>query len=274
MNEPASPPDTVLARYGSHPPILGQLTPLIEGLLAHRSVRAFLPEALPEATLETLVAAAQSAATSSNLQLWSVVAVRDPARKAALAALASRQAFIREAPLFLVWLVDLARLTAVAAKAGQTISGPDYTEAFLTGVVDASLAAQNATVAAESLGLGAVYVGAIRNHIDQVAELLRLPSRVMPLFGMAIGLPDPAYPTAIKPRLPQSAVLHHEMYDAGPSAAATASYDQSLAAFWQSQSGDHPLWSVQATARLKDAAALRSRATIRAALAQRGFPLL
>ncbi|WP_256122534.1 nitroreductase family protein [Enterobacter pasteurii] len=54
----------------------------IEGLLCHRSVRSFSPQPLPEYWFETLVAAAQSASTSSNLQQWSVVAVTDPELKA------------------------------------------------------------------------------------------------------------------------------------------------------------------------------------------------
>ncbi|MBP6817579.1 MAG: nitroreductase family protein, partial [Burkholderiaceae bacterium] len=57
---------------------------VIESLLGHRSVRAFLPDAVPETSLSLMVAAAQSAATSSNLQAWSVIAVRDPERKARL----------------------------------------------------------------------------------------------------------------------------------------------------------------------------------------------
>ena len=48
---------------------------MLQHLLAHRSVRAYLPDALPEGTLAHLVAAAQSAPTSSNLQAWSVIAI-------------------------------------------------------------------------------------------------------------------------------------------------------------------------------------------------------
>src|SRR5689334_10076369 len=83
---------------------------VLETILNHRSVRAFLPRALPEGTLELLIAAAQSASTSSNLQFWSVVAVQEPARRSRLAELAGQQQFIRDAPLLLVWLADMARL--------------------------------------------------------------------------------------------------------------------------------------------------------------------
>ena len=68
-------------------------------IMNHRSVRGFLPQQLPDGALELLIAAAQSASTSSNLQVWSVVAVRDPARKSRIADLAGKQQFIRDAPL-------------------------------------------------------------------------------------------------------------------------------------------------------------------------------
>ena len=87
-------------------------------VLAHRAVRAFTPEPVPQGVLTTLVAAAQSGPASSNLQVWSVVAVRDPERKGRLAELCGRQAHIVEAPLFLVWLIDFDRLTQLGAGRG------------------------------------------------------------------------------------------------------------------------------------------------------------
>lgn len=259
------------ARYGSAVPALTLASPLIDEILSHRSVRGFLPDAVSDGLLETLVAAGQSASSSSNLQVWSVVAVQDPTRKAELAKLAARQAFIEEAPLFLVWLADLSRATAVAKAGGVDITGPEYTEALITAVVDAALAAQNALVAAESLGLGGVYVGAIRNKIEEVAAVLKLPPLVFPVFGMALGWPDPDRPALIKPRLPQTAVLHRETYDAGQQVAAAQDYNATFAVFWQAQGLAHPPWTEQATTRLKDGAALKSRATIREALARLGF---
>jgi nitroreductase len=90
---PLSPTDLIRERYGSNtfnPEHLWNET--LTTLLSHRSVRAYLPDALPSQTLETLIAAAQAAATSSNLQTWSVVAIEDPARKSTLAQLAGNQA--------------------------------------------------------------------------------------------------------------------------------------------------------------------------------------
>ena len=121
---------------------------VLETILNHRSVRSFLPCGLPDGTLELLIAAAQSACTSSNLQFWSVVAVQEAERKSRLAGLAGQQQFIRDAPLLLVWLADLARLDRIAADHQAQVDGTHYVEEFIVGVVDAALAAQSALIAA------------------------------------------------------------------------------------------------------------------------------
>jgi nitroreductase len=260
-------------RYRDGAAPTGPWNETIATILAHRSVRAFLPTPLPEGTVERLVAAAQSASTSSNLQTWSVVAVEDPARKARLAKLASGQAHIIECPLYVVWCVDLARLHKAAGERQIMLRGLDFLEPFIVGVVDATLAAQNAAIAVESLGLGFVYVGAMRNHPEAVAAELSLPPHVMALFGMSIGYPDPARPADIKPRLPQPAVLHREQYLAAAQSDAFAAYDARLLAFQREQGMKEIPWTELATNRVKTIESLHGRDRIRQALATLGFPL-
>ena len=247
---------------------------LIRHLLRHRSVRAFQPgKALPGNLPETLVAAAQSASTSSNLQVWSVVAVQDKAHKDRLARLANDQDFVRQAPLFLVWLADLSRVRRVAARQGQEVNGTDFLEALVLGSVDAALAAQNAALAAESLGLGVVYVGAIRSHVTEVAQDLKLPPYVFPVFGMAVGHPAETAAAHIRPRLPQAAVLHREHYDAAPEPQAAEVYDQALDAFWKKQSIQHPLWTRHIVNRLGAVDPDNGRYQLSRILRELGFPL-
>jgi nitroreductase len=162
--------------------------------------------------LTSIVAAAQSAPSSSNLQVWSVLAIREPERKARLAHLSGGQRQIVEAPLFLVWLIDFDRLTPLSASQDVRCEALDYLETFVLGAVDTALAAQNATVALESLGYGGCYIGGIRNHPEEVAAELNLPPKVFPLFGLTIGRPDPERPASVKPRLPQTSVLYEEAY--------------------------------------------------------------
>jgi nitroreductase len=248
--------------------------PTLDTLLSHRSVRRFLDEAVPPGTVETLVAAAQSAPTSSNLQTWSVVAVEDPDRKARLSVLAGDQAFIRQAPLFLVWVVDQRKLKSVAEAQGREALAFDYLESFLLGAVDTSLAAQNATVALESHGLGATYVGAIRNRPAEVAAELGLAPHNFALFGMAVGWPDPEAGLEVKPRLPQEAVLFREQYGwTERQAAAVASYNPRLRAFQSRQGLPEQDWTTQAVNRTAGPQSMAGRHVLRDVLQALGFAL-
>jgi nitroreductase len=261
------------ARYGEAPePPPGQADDVLATILRHRSVRAYADRPLPPGTLETLVAAAQSAPTSSNLQTWSVVAVEDADRRRRLAALAGNQRHVAAAPLVLVFLADLARLDAVAAARGEPAGALDAFEMFLVAAIDAALAAQNAVVTLEALGLGACYIGAMRNRPEEVAAELGLPPRVAALFALTVGVPDPGAATAVKPRLPQGVVLHRERYEPAGSAAIEA-YDGRIQVFQAEQGMSVQPWSAQASARVRGPEALSGRDRLVAALRQLGFGL-
>jgi nitroreductase len=271
---PESAEVALRARYRSAArPVPGPWNATLATIVGHRSVRAFRPQPVPDGTLERLVAAAQSAPSSSNLQAWSVVAVTDAERKARLAALAGAQRHVAECPLFLVWLADLSRLRRVGELRGSATAGLEYLEAFLVAVIDAALAAQNAVIAAESLGLGAVYIGAMRNRPEQVAAELRLPPQAFAVFGLCIGLPDPAVPTEVKPRLPQEVVLHREQYGALVGSQPLDAYDADLAAFQAEQAMRPVGWTQAAAARVRAPEALSGRDRMREALESLGFAL-
>jgi len=272
---PATVAELVRERYGDDVPGDVASSAVIAHQLAHRSVRRYLPDDVTEAELTAIVAAAQSAATSSNLQLWSVVAVRDAGSRralAALAALAGGQRHVKRAPLLLVWLVDLSRARAVAAAHEAPTEGAEFLETAVVGFVDAALAAQNATLAAESLGLGTVYIGALRNRPEQVAEVLGLPPHVFAAFGLVVGRPDPDEAPRIKPRLAQAAVLHHESYDTDVHLPQVAAYEGRIAAFYADEGLEHS-WTSRVLARLSGPDALSGRDRLGAALRAQGFEL-
>lgn len=261
-------------RYGADAPDLGRVSNEVLGvLLRHRSIRAYLPKRPPPGTVEAIIAAAQSAASSSNLQTWSVVVVEDEARKARLAESAGAQQHIREAPLFLVWLADLSRAERIAGHAGRPIEALRYFETFLVSVIDAALAAQNAVIALESLGLGAVYIGAIRNQPRAVAAELALPPHVTPVFGLCVGYPDPATPADIKPRLRQAAVVHRERYNADGEAAHVTAYDALLRRFQDAQALPAIGWTEAVLNRLGTVAALKGRDRLVDELRSLGYEL-
>lgn len=266
--------ELLAARYRDKlAPAPGQWSAVLETMLSHRSVRGFLPSQVPEETLRLVLAAASSAPTSSNLQTWSVVVVQDPARKARLARLAAGQKFIEQSPTLLIWLADLARLEALAAERQQSVDGINYLELLFVAIIDAALAAQNAVVALESLGLGSVYVGAMRNHPLEVAAELGLPKRVFPVFGLSIGFPDPAVATGIKPRLAQPAVVHREQYSAAAQPATIAEYDSRMSAFQAEQKMGAEIWTQKVISRVRNAQSLAGRDKMRAVLAELGFEI-
>ncbi len=262
-------------RYGDTAARIPQATSdVIEHLLSHRSVRAYKPDPVSDDQIAAIVAAAQSAASSSNLHAWSVVAVRDPDKKAALAECAGGQAHVREAPLQLVWLADLARLHRVAQRCERTDEALDYTEMFLVGVIDAALAAQNAAVAAQSLGLSLVYIGGMRNRPEEVARILALPPRVFAVFGMCVGYADESKPASVKPRPAQPVVLHHENYSLEQQDAPLADYDQAMARFYDSQNMNvRGSWSVHSSKRVAGPESLSGRDRLVEALRNLGFAL-
>ncbi|UXS03818.1 NADPH-dependent oxidoreductase [Agrobacterium tumefaciens] len=263
----------VTNRYGTEadfsPPFWNDT---IDVLLNHRTTRAYLPRPLPQGSLELLVAAAQSAPTSSNLQAWSVVAVEDNDRKARLADFTGGNAHIKQAPLFLVWLVDLKRLRNVATSQGNDGEGLDYLESFLIGVIDAALAAQNAVSVIDSLGLGSCYVGGIRNKPEDVSRELTLPADVVAVFGLSVGYPDPAVKTDVKPRLPQSSVLFRETYS-GTEQHDLDSYDEVMKVFQERQGLPEYGWTAPIAKRIENAEALKGRADLKQTLHRLGFSI-
>ena len=125
--------DSLAKRYGAAVPPPGAWNETLDLLLAHRSVRHYTSDPLPYGALEAALAAAQSASTSSNLQLWSVIAVEDEGRKQRLSVRAANQAHVANAPLLLVWLADLARLRALGDSLGVATEGLDYFRGFPAG---------------------------------------------------------------------------------------------------------------------------------------------
>lgn len=185
---------------------------VIETMLNHRSVRKFKDEELTHEQIKTIVEAAQSASTSSFIQAYSIIGITDKEKKKKLAELAGNQSYVAENGHVFVFCADLHRHDVAAAMEGKDVSTSlESTEKFMVSLIDAALAAQNAALAAESMGLGICYIGGIRNQLPEVVELLKTPDRVLPLFAIVAGYPDQH--TDIKPRVPFHHVYHENEYE-------------------------------------------------------------
>lgn len=178
-------------------------------LAPHRSIRTFRAETLPAGMLERLVTEAQRAPTDATGQMYSFVRVVDPTARERIAAFSGDQRHIAEAAEFLVVCTDLHRLSRVLELRGFT-PGRFPAAGLHFGMVDAALAAQRLIDAAEAVGLGICCIGGVINSIEELVELLALPTGVLPLFGLCLGWPAEA--PAERPRVALGEVLHEGRY--------------------------------------------------------------
>ncbi|QAY67897.1 oxygen-insensitive NADPH nitroreductase [Paenibacillus protaetiae] len=238
-------------------------------LKQHRSIRKFTNELVSPEQLRDIVEAAQSASTSSNMQAYSIIGITDKELRSKLAELSGHQVYVAEAPVFLVWCADLYRYDqAIKLHKDEETEPAGMTENFIVATVDAALAAQNAAIAAESLGLGIVYIGGIRNDPAEVARLLELPKGVYPVFGMCIGVPDQE--PLRRPRLPLEGVYAENRYRPDKVLEAVHTYDHAHRSYMisRSQGKSGITWS-----EAMEAKASRNRTHMREFLSRQGFHL-
>lgn len=245
-----------------------QMNEVIDLLMRHRSIRKFTKQKLTEEQLRSIIAAGQHASTSSNMQAYSVIRITDRQLREKFVELSGKQQHVADAAEFLVWCADLSRIYhATKDKLSASNDHIELTENFIVSTVDAALAAQNSAIAAESMGLGILYVGGIRNDIAEASKLLQLPSYVYPLFGMCIGYPaeEPLH----RPRLPIHAVLHENGYTAEKQQSAIEQYDLAMKEYVNKRSfGKQSFtWSDAMLKRLED----KQRENIMPFLKSRGF---
>lgn len=178
-------------------------------LLNHMSIRKYQDKIIDEETVNTIIKCAQMAPTSSHFQAYTIIEVKDQTKKDFLSEIAGNQRWVKEAPLVLLFCADLNR----GKKYFEGIDKEVFsnTECYTVAVVDTSLAMQKALIAAQSLGLGGVVVGGIRNDVEALSKEFKLPDMVAPLNLLCFGYPDEV--PGIKPRLPQEEIHKTDYYD-------------------------------------------------------------
>lgn len=217
----------------------------LETILSHRSIRKFTQQPIDKPVLDVILQAGVAASSSSLLQVVSIIRVTEQAKRDSLVKLSGNQPYVAQAAEFLVFCIDYQRHTALNANV-QT----DYTELGLIGAIDAGIMAQNCLVAAESLGLGGVYIGGLRNSAEQVDALLGLPRHCAVLFGMCLGHPDQQ--PEVKPRLPLDVIIHENEYHQLDRHAVNE-YDNVMISYYANRSTNHKAgsWSSQVTQKLE-----------------------
>lgn len=218
---PTTPPDSPTA--ANSPTAVTPDTSAIERMLDHRICRRFTDHPVEDDLLDVVLATTFSTPSKSDFQQCSVIVIDDAKRRHAIADLIPSMPWVIECPRFLVFCGDSHRIRQVADSHGVVFAN-DHLDAFLNAASDASMHLSTFIWAAESVGLGTCPISVVRNHIDEVSEILELPDHVFPLAGMCLGWPQ--RPGPLSPRLPMSITVHHDRYDDRHADTLIADYDQ------------------------------------------------
>ncbi len=205
----------------------------VKQLLNHASIRKYKEQTIDRETVDTIVKCAQMASTSSHFQAYSIIEVRDPAKKEFLKEASGGQKWVTQAPLVLLFCADLHRSEKYFDGIDKDVL--TNTESYTVAVIDASLAAQNAFTAAESMGLGGVIVGGIRNDVEGISKVFELPERVAPLFALCLGYPNDN--PGLKPRLPQGVVHKVDFYDESKNDELIEQYNKEVKEYYIERTG-------------------------------------
>lgn len=237
--------------------------PTLKTLLEHRSIRKYTGEPIDDKVLTAILEAGRAVSTSSFLQAASIIRVVDKNKRTQLRqiscdmseeeyqkALADGKrlghAYVEDCAEYLVFCMDSYRHNQLAKV--QT----DWTEVMIIGAIDAALMAQNILAAAESLGLGGVYIGSLRNDIRRAGEILGLPKHVVPLFGLCLGHPDMSSKInqSQRPRLPLDVLVSTDTYQI-PDESTLTKYNEVVREYYQGRRLDLD-WAAQIAATFGD----------------------
>ena len=199
-------------RYGKNSDLdLSQvdISPLLKSILSRASVRKFSKKPITKEILTLLLASAQSAPSKSNLQQYSILVIQDTSIKTEISNLIGNTKWALTAPVFLLFLADIRRNIKISSDRGYKHKNNNV-DTFMNGVIDAALSMQSMVIASEAMGLGVCPISMIRNIIEEVKLICKLPKGVFPIAGLAVGWPDEKAPVSL--RLPQDIVTHVDTY--------------------------------------------------------------
>jgi len=184
---------------------------VIDTLLQHRSIREFTSQNIEQEKLDLILKSACNGSTMGNMQLFSIIVIRDKKRMEEMAPLHFNQPLATNAPLMLIFCADIHRFNKYCEYRQAETEAYSNLQSYQWAVTDSIIAAQNACVAAESLGLGFCWLGTITYNCDQFVEKLHLPQNVFPTACISFGYP--AVHPELTDKLPVEAMIHQELYE-------------------------------------------------------------
>ncbi|MEG0743104.1 MAG: nitroreductase family protein [Clostridia bacterium] len=178
-------------------------------LSGRKSVRAYEKQEISSAEKQAILYAAVSAPTAGNQQLYTILDISNQAIKNRLADTCDHQPFIAKASMVLIFVADCQKWYDAFAYGGCLPRKPGAGDLFLA-VTDAAIAAQNAVVAAQSLGIGSCYIGDIMESCEEHRALLQLPEYAVPVVMLVLGYPTQQQQTRPKPERCDMRYIVHE----------------------------------------------------------------
>ncbi len=184
------------------------------------SLRKYADKEVSAEVLDVVLNSATRAPTAGNVMMYSMIVVRDEEKKKKLAKTCDNQPFIANAPVVIIFVADAHRLNRYfkvsgveeyCARKQKEVKTPDLAQLFLAAG-DAFIAAQNAVVAAESLGLGTCYIGDIVENYETHREMFNLPNWAMPVAMLCLGYYPENYPRVVKSRFNKKYIVFDEEY--------------------------------------------------------------
>ena len=163
--------------------------PVVDQIANHRSIRKFKDQTLTAEQLQTLYAAASQTSTSMFMQQFSILHVTDEKLREGVWNISGQPYIGANGDLF-VFVVDLYRNQQIRQQLGKDDGRLHTTDIFFQAVEDTVLALQNFLTAAESLGLGGVVLGSIKDDPAELVKVLNMPKMTLPLLGLQVGVPD------------------------------------------------------------------------------------
>lgn len=196
-------------------------------IAAHRVHRRYLARDITSSQLRLLCACALSAPSKSDLQQADILVVRDRAKIHSIADLLTEMPWVRDAPVFLVFLANGRRLPQISQRNGKPFPN-DHLDLFFNATVDGAIVMTTFLRAAEAVGLGCCPISVIRDHASTISEMFALPQKVIPIAGMCVGWP--AEKGGITPRLSLETTVHEERFAENDVTVEIDAYDRRRAA--------------------------------------------
>lgn len=160
----------------------------IQELFDRKSVRAYSDEIITPEEKEWILKSALQAPTAGNMALYSIIDIQDQSLKDQLAITCDHQPFISQAPMVLLFLADYQKWYDIYTHYDKDIQPLEESDLILA-LEDCMIAAQNAVVAAWSLGIGSCYIGDILENFEIHQKLFDLPKYAIPATLLVLGKP-------------------------------------------------------------------------------------